>query len=479
MAWVDTTASASPASFGLAEVDVVHYRYAKVLADLLPPGRALTRREGTVLGKLLKALGMDLSRAQRRSRRFLADCNPATSLAALEWWEILLGLPDCEVPVTIEDRRIVAAAKYAAAAGHDQSLAFWTELFAKLGYDFVLFKFSDYLMTCEDDCDDPLVDEQWLLLLWFIVEHGEQDGLLECRVAAEQLLGIALQLHYHWDVIELEGAALALYGVAVSSAGAMVAVGDDGMVLTSHWTLAEWTVRTPPTADKLFAVAAIDTVLVAVGEPAAFYRSIDNGVNWDEIAYGSEEKYGVARGPEDDEVVVAVGDSDAIYRSDDAGLTWADVTSPTAGVSLKAVTACAGAMVAVGEGGNIIRSTNNGETWTSMTSPTTTRLWAVDGRGAHIVAVGDDGVVVRSQDAGATWTLWTSGTAADLFAITGNWDGEWFAGGAGGVILAAPSITGDWALQATTNTSALRAASESLSLPFACFVGDSRTIVVE
>lgn len=478
MAFVDTTASSSPAAFGAAAVDVVHYRYAKVLTDLLPPGRALTRREDTVLGKLLRALGMELSRVQRRSHRFLADCDPATSLAALEWWEILLGLPDCEVPTTIEERRIVAATKYAAAAGHDQSLAFWTELFATLGYDFTLFKFSDWLMTCEDECDDPLLDTQWLLLLWFIVEHGAKDGLLECRVAAEQLLGMKLQVHYHWDPIDTGSDEGQLLGLAVNSAGAMVAVGDDGLVMTSKWTLAEWTVQDADTVEKLYAVAAIDTVLVAVGEPQSCFRSKDNGVNWTEVEFASEEKYGIARGPEDDQVVVAVGDAGSIYRSDDAGLTWAEIDSPVA-VALYAITACTGALVAVGTGGVIIRSDDAGLTWEEIDSPTVITLRAVDGRGDHVVAVGNDGVVVRSQDAGASWTLWTSGTAADLLAVTGNWDGEWFAGGAGGVILAAPSTTGDWALQATTNTNDLRAASESLPLPFACFVGDNRTIVVE
>lgn len=480
MAFVDTTASSSPVCFGAAIVDVVHYRYAKVLTDLLPPGRALTRREDTVLGRLLRGLGMELSRAQRRSRRFFADCDPATSLAALEWWEILLGLPDCEVPTTIEDRRKVAAIKYAAAAGHDQSLDFWTELFAKLGYDFTLFKFSDQEMTCEDDCLDTLLDN-WQLLLWFIVEHGAQDGLLECRVEAEQLLGMAIQIHYHWDKVALESAAGHLLGAASSSAGATVVVGTSGLVLTSVWTLEEWAVQDPPTGDTLFAVAAVGAVLIAVGEPAAAYRSTDHGVTWDEVAFASEEKYSIARGPEDDEVVVAVGDNGSIYRSDDAGLSWSTMVSPVVGTSLKGVTACTGAMVAVGDGGTIIRSVDNGVTWLEAVSPTAIRLWAVDGRGLVLVAVGQDGVLVVSQDGGDSWKLGDSGVSSQLYAVTGNDNGRWYAGGAGGVIIANGEDIDDdpWITQTTTATDDLHAATESVPLGFACFAGVNRTIVVE
>ncbi len=480
MAFVDTTASISPVCFGAAIVDVVHYRYAKVLTDLLPPGRALTRREDSVLGRLLRGLGMELSRAQRRSRRFFADCDPATSLAALEWWEILLGLPDCEVPTTIEDRRKVAAIKYAAAAGHDQSLDFWTELFAKLGYDFTLFKFSDLEMTCEDDCLDALLDN-WQLLLWFIVEHSDQDGLLECRVAAEQLLGMAIQIHYHWDKVDLESAAGNLFGAATSSAGATVVVGSSGLVLTSAWTLASWAVQDPPTGDTLYAVAAVDTILLAAGEPAAIYRSTDHGVTWNEIAFASEEKYGLARGPEDDAVAVAVGDNGSIYRSDNAGLTWFTMVSPVVGTSLKAVTACTGAMVAVGDGGTIIRSVDNGVTWAEVTSPTGLRLWAVAGRGTVLVAVGDDGALAVSQDGGDSWKLGDSSVATDLFAVTANADGRWFASGAGGVIVTNGEDIDDdpWLPQETTATDDLHAATASIPLGFACFAGLNRTIVVE
>ena len=476
MAFLVIAATASPASIAAASVDIVHFSYAKVLSDLLPPGRAFTRRAGTVLAKLLRAMGMELSRYQRRQHRFLADCDPETSLAALEWWEILLGLPDCEVPTTIEGRRQAAATKLAAAAGHDQSVTFWAGLFAKLGYDFTLFQFNEWIMTCEDDCDDVLLDDAWLLLLWFIVEHGDNDALLECRVEAERLLGMALNVHYRWDQIALALNTGTLYGVASNSEGATVAVGTSGLVLSSSWLLEAWAQQSSGVADVLYAVAAVDTVLVAVGEGSYCIRSVDNGKTWTQVALASEEKYSVARGPAGDKVVVAVGDVGSIYRSEDAGLTWtalsSGVTSPLYGVS-----ACAGAIVAVGADGTIVRSPG-GIMWSTVASPVATILRAVDGRGSTLVAVGDAGVVLVSQNAGLSWTLVGVGVVTDLLSVTGSWAGQWTIGGDGGVIVTSSDLA-TWAVQATTATANLYGAAESCPLGFACLVGASRTIVVE
>lgn len=478
MAFIDIVATAMPAAQGVASFDVVHYGYTKPLQDLLPPGRAFTRRAGAVLTKVLTAKGMERSRIQRCVRRFLRECDPATALDALESWEVLLGLPDCEVPTTIEARRIAAAEKLAATVGHTQDIGFWTDLFAKYGYKLELFDFGAWLLDCEDECDDPIVESFWLLVLWFLTSAGENDALLACRVEAERLLGLAISLHIAWEQVELDSSEGTLHSVASNSAGATVAVGAGGLALVSSGFLADWLEVDVGTSDTLYAVTAVADVLLAFGEAASCFRSIDNGETWTTVALASDEKYAAARGPDDDLVAIAAGENGRIYRTDDAGETWAEVTSPTT-EQLYGAAAATGALVIVGAGGTILRSDDAGETWDEVTSPTTDPLRAVDGRGLVMIAAGIGGTVLRSANAGETWAIIDVDQTAALLGVAASKPGRWTICGEGGLILVSTDDGLTWTAQTTVLKEDFTAAAASVPFIFAVLVGTERTIALE
>lgn len=438
MAFINLVATALPAAQGVAAFDVVHYGYTKPMQDLLPPGRAFTRRAGAVLTKVLTAKGMERSRIQRCVRRFLRECDPATALDALESWEVLLGLPDCEVPTTIEARRIAAAEKLAATVGHTQDIGFWSALFAKYGYKLELFDFGAWLLDCEDECDDPIVESFWLLVLWFLTSSGENDALLACRVEAERLLGLSISLHIAWEQVELDSDVGTLHGVASNSAGATVAVGAGGLALVSSGFLADWAEVDVGASDTLYAVTAVDDVLLAFGEPASCFRSTDNGETWTTVALASDEKYAAARGPDDDLVAIAAGENGRIYRSDDAGETWSEVTSPT-----------------------------------------TEQLRAVDGRGLVMVAVGMVGTVLRSADAGETWEIIEVDQTAALLGVAASKPSRWTICGEGGLILVSTNDGLTWTAQTTVINEDFTAAAASVPFNFAVLVGTERTIALE
>jgi uncharacterized protein YmfQ (DUF2313 family)/photosystem II stability/assembly factor-like uncharacterized protein len=477
--FVDTTAEAKPVSQGSAVVDVVHYGYTRPLQDLLPPGRAYSRRADTALTRLLTAKGMERSRIQRRAQLFLRECDPATALVTLDAWETLLGLPDCEVPTTLEARRLAAAEKLAATVGHLQNLSFWTALFAKFGYELELLDFGALLLDCEDECDDPVLESLWRLVLWFLTEPGEYDALLACRVEAERLLGMGIELHLAWQQVE-EGAYF-LHSVCSDAAGATLAVGDSGLVLLSGGYLLDWEeidIGMPDDSKSMFCCCAVADILFIADEDQNTYRSIDSGTTWEVGSLNGGLKFGASRGPEDDQVLVVVGAAGEIRRSTDAGLSWGGNLAVN-GEDLYGVTAATGAMVAVGESGTIVRSINNGATWGAVVSPVATNLRAVNGRGLVVLAVGDGGVVLRSADAGATWSVIDIGLTTDLTGITATRSTRWVLCGAAALIASSVDEGVNWEVQDTNAVADLRAACASVPFGFAVLVGTDGAVIVE
>lgn len=481
MAFIDAEAEAKPVSTASATLDLVHYRYTRPLQDLLPPGRAFTRRAGTFVTRLLTAKGMERSRVQRQAQEFLRECDPATSLKALDAWEILLGLPDCEVPTTLEGRRLAAAEKLAATVGHMQNLEYWTALFAKLGYDLELFDFGAWILDCEDECDDPVMEGLWLLVLWFLTWPGAYDALLACRVEAERLLGMSIELHLAWKKVALDSSDYVLRAAASNAAGTTIAVGDSGLVLRSAGYLLDWeevNIGMPDDSKSMFACCAVAEILFIADEDQNTYRSLDSGTTWSVDSLNGGIKYAASRGPEDDQVLVVVGEAGEIRRSTDAGLTWGANLAVSADLLL-GVTAATGAMIAVGVGGVIRRSIDNGVSWGAVTSPTGTTLRAVAGRGLLVLAVGDGGMVLRSNDAGATWSIIDIDQAADLYGVTWSRPDRWTLCGDNSVISASLDEGLTWTLQTTDAVADFRAACPSVPFSFSVLVGTDRTIVLE
>lgn len=467
-----------------AEIDVVHYKYKRAMLDLLPPGRAFTRRDGTVLQKLLAGLGMEFSRLQRAVRQVLRESSPKTSTRTLSLWETLLGLPDCEEPTTIEGRRKVAAAKLAAAAGHTQELGWWQALFK--GLDYVLAgvdSFGDIVADCIGECDMGLFEDEWTFYVELLAGHGADDELLECTVDSEHLLGFEVKLHWSWTKIAGLAGAANLRGVATSQTGWTLAVGASNVVVRSKEFLTTWTTLPSPGFGSMRAITdAGGPWLVAVGPAnAGCLRTDDGGETWDIVAFASDILHAITRSYEDTLDVFACGENGRVFKGSDAGSAWAEKTTPVA-EDLFGITRAAGALVAVGNDGVVIRSVDVGETWTEMTSGTTQGLRGVAGWGDVIVAVGLGGVILRSADAGATWTSVDSPTTGNLRAVTASPTGRWTACGEGGVVLQSLNAGVTWAVQTVETTEDLQAAAFGALLGRAVLVGNgnpNKLIVVE
>lgn len=457
-----------------SEIDLVHYKYTRVLLDLLPPGRAFTRRAATRLQKLVSGLGMEFSRLQRGIRQMLREAQPATATHSLALWEKLLGLPDCEEPTTLAGRRMIADAKLGAAAGHTQELDFWEGLFEKLGYQLNgVFNFSEYLADCEDPCDVGLFDELWIFAVWLFTMHGENDAVLECQVEAEQLLGFEVDLKWQWNIVDSNGGATALRAVATSQDGWTVAVGLAGEVKRSKEFLTTWgPIASGVTFNMLAVASAGGSTLVAVGDAGeGCLRSIDGGTTWAQVVFAASTLYGITRGPQDNNHVIAVGAGGEIWKSTDGGAaaSWATKVSPVA-TTLRAATQAAGVVVAVGDDGVIIRSDDTGETWEAQVSGTTDDLFGVSGWGDVLVAVGDAGRVVRSTDGGVTWVATTIDTTEVLRAVVAAPSGRWTACGSSGLIAQSLDGGATWTIT-TVSTGDLYGASYGALLGRAVLVG--------
>lgn len=213
----------------------------------------------------------------------------------------------------------------------------------------------------------------------------------------------------------------------VAAVGAWIAVGDDGLVITSRDNGITWDQQKSGTAEDLAGVALHSTTLIVVGAKGTILTSTDYGTTWTARTSGtSKDLRAVAS---DGTNMVAAGRGGVILSSGD-GTTW---TARTSGVTttLNGVTKSSGTWVTVGVRGVILSSTDLAA-WTARTSGVTTDLNAVK-YGAAFVAVGSAGVILTSAD-GTTWAAQTSGTTSNLLRVVYH-NAKYLAGGAAGLVL--------------------------------------------
>jgi photosystem II stability/assembly factor-like uncharacterized protein len=113
-----------------------------------------------------------------------------------------------------------------------------------------------------------------------------------------------------------------LYGIARSTAGTLLVVGEAGTMLRSLDGGDSWKrVDTPYPGSFFGAVAAADGGLLAFGLRGNIYRSTDEGVSWSAVATGDGRTLmgGMAS---DDGTVVLVGAAGAVLQSKDSGETF-------------------------------------------------------------------------------------------------------------------------------------------------------------
>jgi uncharacterized protein YmfQ (DUF2313 family) len=205
-------------------MDVTNQRFAPLVLDLLPHGPAWDR-EGLILRALVSAEAVELSRVAIRASDLERELNPSFTYELLEDWETSYGLPDCAQPATLEGRRGALKAKLLSQTGHDHSLSWWAGLLDLLGYYLHWIDQGPGCMTCDDDCIDPLAEENFDFYLG--VDPGPDAALLECFVNKNALLISFPVIHYLWT--EVEGLIAENFtGACCSVKGYTVLVADNG-----------------------------------------------------------------------------------------------------------------------------------------------------------------------------------------------------------------------------------------------------------
>jgi uncharacterized protein YmfQ (DUF2313 family) len=88
--------------------------YRDLLFKLLPSGKVFARTPDSVLGKLITALGAELSRIDTRARELITEADPLTALETLDRWErIFLVTPSG----TVANRQGVVGGLFTAYGG--------------------------------------------------------------------------------------------------------------------------------------------------------------------------------------------------------------------------------------------------------------------------------------------------------------------------------------------------------------------------
>lgn len=111
---------------------------------LLPRGKIWHRGWGTLQAQDLLTLMPSWVRLHARADNLLVDAFPCTSVELLPEWEATLGLPDpCtgELP-TLQQRQQAACTKFAARGG--QSVQYFIDLAASLGYEITIKQFAPF-----------------------------------------------------------------------------------------------------------------------------------------------------------------------------------------------------------------------------------------------------------------------------------------------------------------------------------------------
>ncbi len=114
-------------------------QYRHLLQQLLPPGAAWPRELDANLTRLLTAFADGMSQAHNRGLDLLDESDPRTTDEMLSDWERVAGLPtEClaELDQTAAERRLTLHAHITSGGG--QSIPFYTELAAALGYEITI-----------------------------------------------------------------------------------------------------------------------------------------------------------------------------------------------------------------------------------------------------------------------------------------------------------------------------------------------------
>ncbi|WP_342549006.1 Ig-like domain-containing protein [Paenibacillus sp. FSL P2-0089] len=196
-----------------------------------------------------------------------------------------------------------------------------------------------------------------------------------------------------WDNVGPLPVGINVNGVAIGS-DTLVAVGGEGKIVAASST-STWAVSNSGVSEDLNSIIhkGAGGEFVAVGDNGIVLTSTDGvswtpsdgsaGFNWNGVSYG-------------DGTLVLVGDSGMIMIKNDNRPDWEIVFSAT-NENLNAVAYGNGKFVAVGDNGTVVMS-KDGSDWTKVTSKTTNKLNGITFGGGMFVAVGASGTIITSPE---------------------------------------------------------------------------------
>ena len=198
---------------------VVASPYARLLRQLLPPGRLWATAPDSNLERLLDGLGRELERIDGQAQLVPEQLDPARGSWALPDWERVLGLPDecAPPPETLEARRAAVLGRLL--SGGSLSTPFYYDLARSLGYSIAIVEGSASPFRCgESACGDALGSEAGLFLVEVLIAGGTtrvfrcgesacgdplsdtRDDFLECVLERAAPAHVALHFRYPDDL---------------------------------------------------------------------------------------------------------------------------------------------------------------------------------------------------------------------------------------------------------------------------------------
>lgn len=176
-----------------ANVDISNTTDADMVERAFPHGEYFSRAGGW-LPAVARALARSVSRFRRRLEGLKRQVDPRTADELLDEHESELGLAD-DPSLGLEERRLrVLGKRRSQALGEDGSAvnkAYYEALAQSLGYADAVVTDAGDPFQCDDQCDDVLQGDGWLLT--FIVtassQGAELDAVLQEVIEGELLAG--------------------------------------------------------------------------------------------------------------------------------------------------------------------------------------------------------------------------------------------------------------------------------------------------
>lgn len=160
--------------------------YAGAIRALLPRGRVWRAEQGSTQQALIGCLSKAWARLDIAGATLLGGSLPGGNLDLVPEWEETLGLPDpcAGIDATLDQRATQVLARFVAGGG--QSIPFFVDYAATLGFDVSIFTFAPFRVDLST-VETPLYDQDWFFAwhVYVILNHGSLSGdVLACELRA-------------------------------------------------------------------------------------------------------------------------------------------------------------------------------------------------------------------------------------------------------------------------------------------------------